>query len=69
MPSEAQMSAERYQQVTTFMVQRTPTDLRDSAASFRELASEGEDERLRSALLLPAEEFDREADLAATGEG
>jgi hypothetical protein len=43
------------------MAVRTPAELRTSAEHFREMASEGEDPRLHAALLLVADEFEREA--------
>ena len=44
------------------MAVRTPAELRASAERFREMAAEGDDPRLRAALLLVAEEFEREAE-------
>ena len=44
------------------MALRGPQDLRDSANEFRELVKQGSDIRLHAALLLVAEEFEREAD-------
>jgi hypothetical protein len=43
------------------MAVRTPAELRISAERFREMAGEGEDPRLHAALLLVADEFEREA--------
>jgi hypothetical protein len=51
---------------------RTAEELREAAKDFRELAETGDDLRLREALLLVAEEFEREAarlDGIADGEG
>jgi hypothetical protein len=44
------------------MAQRTASELRISAAQLREMAAEGSDVQLHAALLLVAEEFEREAD-------
>jgi hypothetical protein len=44
------------------MALRSPQEMRDSAKEFREMASQGADIRLQAALLLVAEEFDREAE-------
>jgi hypothetical protein len=49
------------------MALRTPTQLRDSAQEFREMALLGDDIRLQAALLLIAEEFESEADRLAAG--
>jgi hypothetical protein len=40
---------------------RTSEELREAAKNFREMAETGYDLRLREALLLVAEEFEREA--------
>ncbi len=44
------------------MVLRTTNELRISAVQLREMASEGSDASLREALLLVAEDFEREAE-------
>jgi hypothetical protein len=43
------------------MALRTPQEFRDRAKEFRDMASAGEDARLREALLLVADEFEAEA--------
>jgi hypothetical protein len=43
------------------MAMRTAAELRVSAKRFREMAVEGDDPGLRAALLLVADEFEREA--------
>jgi hypothetical protein len=54
------------------MTLRTPAELRASAAHLREMASEGGDPQLQDALLLVADELDREAvksEKGTSGEG
>ncbi len=47
--------------VAVIMRLRTSQELRETASDFRKMAKEGDDLRLREALLLVAEEFEREA--------
>jgi hypothetical protein len=49
------------------MVMLLPNELRSRAEFYRSLASEGEDARLKVALLSLAEEFEREAEDAEAG--
>ena len=49
------------------MVMLLPGELRSRARLFRSLALEGDDARLKVALLSLAEEFEREADAAEAG--
>jgi hypothetical protein len=44
------------------MAMRTPTQLRDAAEEFRDMAPLGDDLRLQAALFQVADEFDAEAD-------
>jgi hypothetical protein len=44
------------------MAVRTPAQLREMAVHFREIASMGDDPRLRAALRLVADEFEKEAE-------
>lgn len=43
------------------MAERTAAELRDRAKELREMAAKGSDPALHAALLLVAQEFDREA--------
>jgi hypothetical protein len=49
------------------MVMILPNELRSRAEFYRSLSSEGDDVRLKVALLSLAEEFEREADAAEAG--
>ncbi len=51
------------------MAERTAAELRAQAKEFREMAASGSDPRLQEALLLVAEEFEREAERLETGAG
>jgi hypothetical protein len=47
--------------MVVYMAERTPSELRLSAANFRAMAAEGDDPCLKAALLLVADEFEQEA--------